>query len=40
MIVSSLSAVGPAHQPGGKHGTALLDPSGRPICISAADPEH
>lgn len=26
----------PAHQPGGKHWTVLLDPSGQPFCISAA----
>lgn len=33
----SLGATKPAHQPGGKHWTALLDPSGQPLFISAAD---
>ncbi|MFF5447594.1 VOC family protein [Streptomyces sp. NPDC012888] len=32
----SLGATKPAHQPGGKHWTVLLDPSGQPFCISAA----
>ncbi|SDP80526.1 hypothetical protein SAMN04487981_1437 [Streptomyces sp. cf386] len=32
-----LGATKPAHQPGGKHWTVLLDPSGQPFCISAAD---
>ncbi|MFD7170017.1 VOC family protein [Streptomyces violascens] len=31
-----LGATKPAHQPGGKHWTVLLDPSGQPLCISAA----
>lgn len=31
-----LGATKPAHQPGGKHWTVLLDPSGQPFCISAA----
>lgn len=32
----SLGATKPGHQPGGKHWTVLLDPSGQPFCISAA----
>ncbi|WP_223267526.1 hypothetical protein [Streptosporangium nondiastaticum] len=28
-----MGATQPAHQPGGKHWTALLDPSGQPFCI-------
>ncbi|MEV0373747.1 VOC family protein [Streptomyces sp. NPDC050636] len=28
-----LGATRPAHQPGGKHWTILLDPSGQPFCI-------
>ncbi|GHG61178.1 VOC family protein [Streptomyces griseocarneus] len=31
----SLGATKPEHQPGGKHWTVLLDPSGQPFCISA-----
>ncbi|MFF3861416.1 VOC family protein [Streptomyces sp. NPDC002209] len=31
-----LGATKPAHQPGGKHWTVLLDPSGQPFRISAA----
>ncbi|MEV7526528.1 VOC family protein [Streptomyces sp. NPDC091371] len=31
-----LGATKPAYQPGGKHWTVLLDPSGQPFCISAA----
>ncbi|MGW1375739.1 VOC family protein [Streptomyces sp. NPDC002446] len=31
----SLGATKPDHQPGGKHWTVLLDPSGQPFCISA-----
>ncbi|MFC9815885.1 VOC family protein [Streptomyces virginiae] len=31
----ALGATKPAHQPGGKHWTLLLDPSGQPFCISA-----
>ncbi|MFI6005713.1 VOC family protein [Streptomyces sp. NPDC051366] len=31
-----LGATQPAHQPGGKHWTVLLDPSGQPFCVSAA----
>ncbi|WP_367136827.1 MULTISPECIES: VOC family protein [Streptomyces] len=30
-----LGATKPGHQPGGEHWTVLLDPSGRPFCISA-----
>ncbi|KOU52646.1 VOC family protein [Streptomyces sp. WM6378] len=29
-----LGATRPAHQPGGDHWTALLDPSSQPFCIS------
>ncbi|KJK53603.1 VOC family protein [Streptomyces sp. NRRL F-4428] len=29
-------ATKPAHQPGGRHWTVLLDPSGRPFCIHQA----
>ncbi|MFB7635648.1 VOC family protein [Streptomyces sp. NPDC056149] len=28
-----MGATKPAHQPGGKHWTVLLDPSGQPFCI-------
>ncbi|KEF08503.1 hypothetical protein DF17_05235 [Streptomyces rimosus] len=31
-----LGATKPAHQPGGKHWTVLLDPAGRPFCIHDA----
>ncbi|MFF4603668.1 VOC family protein [Streptomyces sp. NPDC001339] len=31
-----LGATKPSHQPGGKHWTVLLDPSGQPFCIHGA----
>ncbi|MEU5901826.1 MULTISPECIES: VOC family protein [unclassified Streptomyces] len=31
-----IGATKPAHQPGGKHWTVLLDPSGQPFCIHQA----
>ncbi|MFC5148761.1 VOC family protein [Streptomyces aureoversilis] len=31
-----MGATKPVHQPGGKHWTVLLDPSGQPFCIHGA----